>query len=259
MTAAGFGSPGRNRDAPIAFPVQSVADTLQYGAGHDTEFCKRSHPLAARGRRALILQGCSSHPRCFPARRTPRRSAMHPRRRVFSVRRRRRRTDRFGADRRRRWQRSGMPEQLRRAVVRLDTREPRHRHHRYRKHHALLCTRAGSRHSLRCRVGRQGFTWAGVQTIAARPMAGLRTAAQMIARQPYLPRFMAGGPGNPLGARAMYSAPANIASTVPTIPRPSASLSPAAVFVSPMKTLPTCQPRQCRHQGGGAGRRTGRT
>jgi lipoprotein-anchoring transpeptidase ErfK/SrfK len=26
----------------------------------------------------------------------------------------------------------------------------------------------------------------------------------MIKRQPYLPRFMAGGPGNPLGARAMY-------------------------------------------------------
>jgi len=26
----------------------------------------------------------------------------------------------------------------------------------------------------------------------------------MIARQPYLPRFVAGGPGNPLGARAMY-------------------------------------------------------
>jgi lipoprotein-anchoring transpeptidase ErfK/SrfK len=26
----------------------------------------------------------------------------------------------------------------------------------------------------------------------------------MLARQPYLPRFMAGGPGNPLGARAMY-------------------------------------------------------
>jgi hypothetical protein len=26
----------------------------------------------------------------------------------------------------------------------------------------------------------------------------------MIERQPYLPRFMAGGPGNPLGARAMY-------------------------------------------------------
>ena len=27
---------------------------------------------------------------------------------------------------------------------------------------------------------------------------------EMIERQPYLPRFMAGGPGNPLGARAMY-------------------------------------------------------
>ncbi len=26
----------------------------------------------------------------------------------------------------------------------------------------------------------------------------------MIERQPYLPRFMAGGPGNPLGARALY-------------------------------------------------------
>jgi lipoprotein-anchoring transpeptidase ErfK/SrfK len=28
--------------------------------------------------------------------------------------------------------------------------------------------------------------------------------AEMLQRQPYLPRFMAGGPGNPLGARAMY-------------------------------------------------------
>jgi lipoprotein-anchoring transpeptidase ErfK/SrfK len=26
----------------------------------------------------------------------------------------------------------------------------------------------------------------------------------MISRQPYLPRWMAGGPGNPLGARALY-------------------------------------------------------
>ena len=54
-------------------------------------------------------------------------------------------------------------------------------------------------------VGREGFTWSGVETIS-------RTAewpdwfppAEMIARQPYLPRFMAGGPGNPLGARALY-------------------------------------------------------
>jgi lipoprotein-anchoring transpeptidase ErfK/SrfK len=31
-----------------------------------------------------------------------------------------------------------------------------------------------------------------------------RPPKEMIARQPYLPRFMAGGPGNPLGARALY-------------------------------------------------------
>ena len=35
-------------------------------------------------------------------------------------------------------------------------------------------------------------------------MAGLAAAAGDDPRQPYLPRFMAGGPGNPLGARAMY-------------------------------------------------------
>ena len=35
-------------------------------------------------------------------------------------------------------------------------------------------------------------------------MAGLDPPAEMVARQPYLPRFVAGGPGNPLGARAMY-------------------------------------------------------
>jgi lipoprotein-anchoring transpeptidase ErfK/SrfK len=54
-------------------------------------------------------------------------------------------------------------------------------------------------------VGRQGFTWSGVETI--RRMAewpDWYPPAEMIARQPYLPRFMAGGPGNPLGARALY-------------------------------------------------------
>ena len=35
-------------------------------------------------------------------------------------------------------------------------------------------------------------------------MAGLTPPEEMLVRQPYLPRFMAGGPGNPLGARAMY-------------------------------------------------------
>jgi lipoprotein-anchoring transpeptidase ErfK/SrfK len=54
-------------------------------------------------------------------------------------------------------------------------------------------------------VGRDGFTWSGVQTISRKAeWPDWHPPAQMIARQPYLPRFMAGGPGNPLGARAMY-------------------------------------------------------
>jgi lipoprotein-anchoring transpeptidase ErfK/SrfK len=54
-------------------------------------------------------------------------------------------------------------------------------------------------------VGREGFTWSGVQTISHKAeWPDWHPPAQMIARQPYLPRFMAGGPGNPLGARAMY-------------------------------------------------------
>lgn len=54
-------------------------------------------------------------------------------------------------------------------------------------------------------VGREGFTWSGVQTIARKAeWPDWQPPAQMIARQPYLPRFVAGGPGNPLGARAMY-------------------------------------------------------
>jgi hypothetical protein len=54
-------------------------------------------------------------------------------------------------------------------------------------------------------VGREGFTWAGEEKIsrmAAWP--DWNPPEQMIERQPYLPRFMAGGEGNPLGARALY-------------------------------------------------------
>ncbi len=54
-------------------------------------------------------------------------------------------------------------------------------------------------------VGREGFTWAGVQTVSRKAeWPDWYPPAEMIARQPYLPRFVAGGPGNPLGARAMY-------------------------------------------------------
>ena len=54
-------------------------------------------------------------------------------------------------------------------------------------------------------VGRDGFTWSGMQSIARKQeWPDWNPPPEMIARQPYLPRFMAGGPGNPLGARAMY-------------------------------------------------------
>ena len=54
-------------------------------------------------------------------------------------------------------------------------------------------------------VGREGFTWSGVLSISRKAeWPDWHPPSEMIARQPYLPRFMAGGPGNPLGARAMY-------------------------------------------------------
>jgi lipoprotein-anchoring transpeptidase ErfK/SrfK len=54
-------------------------------------------------------------------------------------------------------------------------------------------------------VGRDGFRWQGLVKITQKKEWPDWTPPQeMIERQPYLPRWMAGGPGNPLGARAMY-------------------------------------------------------
>jgi lipoprotein-anchoring transpeptidase ErfK/SrfK len=54
-------------------------------------------------------------------------------------------------------------------------------------------------------VGRQGFQWSGLVRISKKAeWPDWTPPPEMIKRQPYLPRFMAGGPGNPLGARAMY-------------------------------------------------------
>jgi lipoprotein-anchoring transpeptidase ErfK/SrfK len=54
-------------------------------------------------------------------------------------------------------------------------------------------------------VGREGFTWSGTQTVSRKAeWPDWAPPKEMIARQPYLPRFMAGGEGNPLGARAIY-------------------------------------------------------
>src|SRR6202171_4005903 len=54
-------------------------------------------------------------------------------------------------------------------------------------------------------VGREGFTWAGTQNVTKKAeWPDWTPPAEMIERQPYLPRFMAGGPGNPMGGRALY-------------------------------------------------------
>jgi lipoprotein-anchoring transpeptidase ErfK/SrfK len=54
-------------------------------------------------------------------------------------------------------------------------------------------------------VGREGFTWSGTQTVTRKAeWPDWTPPPEMVQRQPYLPRFMAGGPENPLGARAMY-------------------------------------------------------
>jgi lipoprotein-anchoring transpeptidase ErfK/SrfK len=62
-------------------------------------------------------------------------------------------------------------------------------------------------HAMRYGIGvdRDGFTWQGLLQISRKAeWPDWHPPPEMIERQPYLPRFMAGGPGNPLGARAMY-------------------------------------------------------
>ena len=54
-------------------------------------------------------------------------------------------------------------------------------------------------------VGRDGFQWGGVHKISRKAeWPDWTPPPEMIERQPYLPRFMAGGPGNPMGAAALY-------------------------------------------------------
>src|SRR6476659_8496227 len=54
-------------------------------------------------------------------------------------------------------------------------------------------------------VGREGFTWSGAEKVSKMAeWPDWNPPEEMIVRQPYLPRFMAGGEGNPLGARALY-------------------------------------------------------
>ncbi|WP_246715026.1 L,D-transpeptidase [Aestuariivirga litoralis] len=53
--------------------------------------------------------------------------------------------------------------------------------------------------------GKPGFEWAGVHKVSAKAeWPSWTPPAEMRVRRPELPAFMAGGPKNPLGARAMY-------------------------------------------------------
>ncbi len=99
-----------------------------------------------------------------------------------------------------------VPERLRRATVAFETREAPGTIIVDTGNTALYYV-LGQGRAIRygVGVGREGFTWSGVQTITRKAeWPDWHPPAQMISRQPYLPRFMAGGPGNPLGARAMY-------------------------------------------------------
>jgi lipoprotein-anchoring transpeptidase ErfK/SrfK len=101
---------------------------------------------------------------------------------------------------------SVLPERLKRAVVNFDTTEPAGSIIIDTGNTTLYYVLGGGR-AIRygVGVGRQGFTWSGTETISRKAeWPDWYPPAEMVARQPYLPRFMAGGPGNPLGARAMY-------------------------------------------------------
>ena len=101
---------------------------------------------------------------------------------------------------------STVPERLKRAIVAFDTREAPGTIVIDTGNTQLYYV-LGQGRAVRygVGVGREGFTWSGVQTISRKAeWPDWHPPAEMVARQPYLPRFMAGGPGNPLGARAMY-------------------------------------------------------
>jgi lipoprotein-anchoring transpeptidase ErfK/SrfK len=100
----------------------------------------------------------------------------------------------------------GLPPQFRRTLVEYRTNEPSGTII-INTANTYLYLVLGSGKALRygIGVGREGFTWAGTEKLSRMAKwPDWRPPEEMIDRQPYLPRFMAGGPGNPLGARALY-------------------------------------------------------
>ena len=105
-----------------------------------------------------------------------------------------------------------LPPQLRRQIVDYQTREPAGTI-TIDTANTYLYLVLGNGKAMRygIGVGREGFTWSGTQRIARMAeWPDWIPPQEMIERQPYLPRFMAGGPGNPLGARAFYPLAVNL-------------------------------------------------
>jgi lipoprotein-anchoring transpeptidase ErfK/SrfK len=99
-----------------------------------------------------------------------------------------------------------LPPQLRRQLVDYATSEPAGTIIIDTPHTFLYLVR-GYRKALRygIGVGREGFTWSGSERVSRMSeWPDWQPPKEMIERQPYLPRFMAGGESNPLGARALY-------------------------------------------------------
>ncbi|HEY6257425.1 MAG TPA: L,D-transpeptidase [Xanthobacteraceae bacterium] len=99
-----------------------------------------------------------------------------------------------------------MPPQFRRTLVDYRTKEPAgtiviDTPHTYL--YLVLGNGKAMRYGIG--VGREGFTWSGTERVSrVAEWPDWHPPAEMIDRQPYLPRFMAGGESNPLGARALY-------------------------------------------------------
>jgi len=99
-----------------------------------------------------------------------------------------------------------LPPQFRRATINYVTKEPAgtiiiDTPHTY----LYLVLGDGKAMRYGIGVGREGFTWAGTEHVSRMAeWPDWNPPSEMIERQPYLPRFMAGGESNPLGARALY-------------------------------------------------------
>ena len=151
-----------------------------------------------------------------------------------------------------------LPPHLRRQEVAFATKEPAGTIVVDTANTHLYYVRGGGR-AIRygVRVGRDGFTWNGVQKVSRKAeWPDRHPPTEMIERQPYLPRFMAGGPGNPLGARAMY-----LGSTIHPIHgtnQPSTIgkfVSSGCIGMLERGRLRPVRSRQGRHPRGGDARR----